>query len=102
MNSTSDLLTKNLKPLPIHNPFSRVKKMGVDIDSVINEIKFDQKLISVFNTYNKYVNFRFDYVIRTSINQFPDELNHNVDREYYSKCLMTVIHKLSNISNLLN
>ncbi|XP_015372760.1 PREDICTED: nuclease SbcCD subunit C-like isoform X2 [Diuraphis noxia] len=79
MNSTSELLTKNLRPLPIRNPFSRVKKMGVDIDSVINEIKFDQKLISVFNTYNKYVNFRFDYVIRTSINQLPDELNHNVD-----------------------
>lgn len=85
MNSTSDLLTKNLKPLPICNPFGRVKTMGLDIDSVINEIKFDQKLISVFNTYNKYINFRFDYVIRTSITQLPDELNHNVDREYYSK-----------------
>ncbi|KAL4126284.1 hypothetical protein QTP88_010507 [Uroleucon formosanum] len=79
MNSTSDLLIKNLKPLPIRNPFGRVKKMGLDIDSVINEIKFDQKLISVFNTYNKYINFRFDYIIRTSITQLPDELNHNVD-----------------------
>jgi hypothetical protein len=59
--------------------------MGVDIDSVISEIKFDQKLISVFNTYNKYINFRFDYVIRTSITQLPDELNHNVDSKYYSK-----------------
>lgn len=85
MNSTSDLLIKNLKPLPIRNPFGRVKKMGLDIDSVINEIKFDQKLISVFNTYNKYINFRFDYIIRTSITQLPDELNHNVDCEYYSK-----------------
>jgi len=85
MNSTSNLLTKNLKPLPIRNPFGRVKKMGVDIDSVINEIKFDQKLISVFNTYNEYINFRFDYVIRTSITQLPDELNHNVNGEYYFK-----------------
>lgn len=85
MNSTSNLLTKNLKPLPIRSPFGRVKKMGVDIDSVINEIKFDQKLISVFNIYNKYINFRFDYVIRTSITQLPDELNHNVNGEYHSK-----------------
>ncbi|XP_022170360.1 uncharacterized protein LOC111033758 [Myzus persicae] len=103
MNSTSDLLTKNLKPLPIRNPFGRVKKMGVDIDSVINEIKFDQKLISVFNTYNKYINFRFDHVIRTSITQLPDELNHNVDySEFYPSqhILIDCINSNNDIDNV--
>lgn len=56
--------------------------MGINIESVLNDIKFDQKLINVFKTYNKYVNFRFDYVIRTSITQLPDELNQNIDCEY--------------------
>ncbi|KAL4100931.1 hypothetical protein QTP88_020956 [Uroleucon formosanum] len=53
--------------------------MGINIENIINEIKFDQKLISVFDTYNKYINYRFDYLVRTSITQTPDELNHNVD-----------------------
>lgn len=53
--------------------------MGINIENILNDIKFDQKLISVFDTYNKYINYRFDYLIRTSITQTPDELNHNVD-----------------------
>ncbi|XP_015376557.1 PREDICTED: uncharacterized protein LOC107170866 [Diuraphis noxia] len=53
--------------------------MGINIENLINEIKFDQKLIGVFETYNKYINYRFDYLIRTSITQTSDELNYNVD-----------------------
>lgn len=53
--------------------------MGINIEYVLNEINFDEKLINVFNTYTKYINFRFDYVIRTSLTQLPDELNHNID-----------------------
>ncbi|CAH1731946.1 uncharacterized protein LOC114126616 isoform X1 [Aphis gossypii] len=102
MNSTSNLLTKNLKPLPIRNPFGRVKKMGVDIDSVINEIKFDQKLISVFNTYNKYINFRFDYVIRTSITQLPDELNHNVKDSEFDSSQQILIDSINSNNSLNN
>ncbi|XP_025207227.1 uncharacterized protein LOC112603041 [Melanaphis sacchari] len=56
--------------------------MGINIEHILNDIKFDQKLLSVLDTYNKYINYRFDYLIRTSITQTPDELNHNVD---YSK-----------------
>uniref|UniRef100_A0A2S2PKF9 Kinesin-like protein n=1 Tax=Schizaphis graminum TaxID=13262 RepID=A0A2S2PKF9_SCHGA len=102
MNSTSDLLIKNLKPLPIRNPFGRVKKMGVDIDSVISEIKFDQKLISVFNTYNKYINFRFDYVIRTSITQLPDELNHNVDNSEFDSSQQILLDCINSKNSLDN
>ncbi|CAI6355173.1 unnamed protein product [Macrosiphum euphorbiae] len=102
MNSTSDLFTKNLKPLPIRNPFGRVKKKGLDIDSVINEIKFDQKLISVFNTYNKYINFRFDYVIRTSITQLPDELNHNVDYSEFDPSQHIILDCISSKNSLDN
>ncbi|KAE9524146.1 hypothetical protein AGLY_015511 [Aphis glycines] len=102
MNSTSNLLTKNLKPLPIRNPFGRVKKMGVDIDSVINEIKFDQKLISVFNTYNKYINFRFDYVIRTSITQLPVELNHNVNDSEFDSSQQILIDSINSNNSLNN
>lgn len=58
--------------------------MGVNIENIMNEIKFDQKLISVFDTYNKYINYRFDYLVRTSITHTPDELNHNVDCTYWS------------------
>lgn len=57
--------------------------MGINIENIINEIKFDQKLISVFDTYNKYINYRFDYLVRTSITHTPDELNHNVDCTYW-------------------
>lgn len=57
--------------------------MGINIDSIINELHFDEKLITAFNTFNKYVNFRFDYVIRTSLSQIPDEINnYNIDCEY--------------------
>lgn len=56
--------------------------MGINIENIINEIKFDQKLISVFETYNKYINYRFDYLVRTSITQTPDELNYNVNCAY--------------------
>lgn len=83
MNSTSGLVTKKLKRLPIRKRFGRVKKMGVHINSVINDIKLDQKIISVLETYNKYINFRVDRVIRTSITQLPDELYHNVDCKCY-------------------
>lgn len=53
--------------------------MGVNTEYVFNEVNFDEKLISVFNTYTKYINFRFDYVIRTSLTQLPDELNPSID-----------------------
>ncbi|XP_050426423.1 kinesin-like protein costa [Adelges cooleyi] len=52
--------------------------MGVNMDSVLNEIKFDQKLFGLLKTYNKYVNYRFDYVIRTSVAQSPAELGNNL------------------------
>ncbi|XP_022182622.1 autophagy-related protein 23-like [Myzus persicae] len=53
--------------------------MGINIANIINEIQFDQKLISVLDTYNKYINYRFDYLVRTSITQTPNELIHNID-----------------------
>ncbi|XP_025194250.1 autophagy-related protein 23-like [Melanaphis sacchari] len=99
MNSTSDLLIKNLKPLPFRNPFGRVKP-GVDINIVINEIKFDQKLISVLNTYNKYINFRFDYVIRTSITQLPDELNHNIDDSEFNSSQQILVDCINSNNSL--
>ncbi|XP_060856715.1 uncharacterized protein LOC132934432 [Metopolophium dirhodum] len=58
--------------------------MGINIENIINEIKFDQKLISVFETYNKYINYRFDYLVRTSITHTPDELNHYVDNSEFN------------------
>ncbi|XP_050529960.1 kinesin-like protein costa [Daktulosphaira vitifoliae] len=51
--------------------------MGISVDCVLNELKFDQKLFSLLKTYNKYVNFRFDYVIRSSIAQVPSEITLN-------------------------
>lgn len=57
--------------------------MGINIDTVINELHFDERLISAYNTFNKYVDFRFDYFIRTSLSHIPDEINnYSIDCEY--------------------
>lgn len=56
--------------------------MVVNIECALNDLQFDEKMTNVFNTYNKYINYRFDYVIRTSINEVPPELEFDVDREY--------------------
>lgn len=71
--------------------------MGMTIESGLNDIKFDEKLISVFKTYSKYVNFRFGYVVRTSITQLPDELNQNIDCEY--KPLLVIFVYSANCSD---
>lgn len=57
-------------------------KMGINIDSIINELYLDEKLINLFNTYDKYINFRFDYAIRTNLTHIPEEFNYNIDCEY--------------------
>lgn len=63
--------------------------MGVNMDSVLNEIKFDQKLFGLLKTYNKYVNYRFDYVIRTSVAQSPAELGNNLMKcKFIKSCII--------------
>lgn len=61
--------------------------MVVNIECALNDLQFDEKMTNVFNTYNKYINYRFDYVIRTSINEIPPELEYDVDCEYKSEKL---------------
>lgn len=56
--------------------------MVIHIDYGLNDPRFDEKLISVLNTFNKYIDYRFDYVIRTSINHIPPDLEFNIDSEY--------------------
>ncbi|CAH1731346.1 nuclease SbcCD subunit C-like isoform X1 [Aphis gossypii] len=75
--------------------------MGINIENILNDIKFDQKLISVFDTYNKYINYRFDYLIRTSITQTPDELNHDVDYSEYDPSQQILLACI-NSNNSLN
>lgn len=75
-----------------------LRKMVVNIECALNELHFDEKMTTVFNTYNKYINYRFDYVIRTSIKDVSPELEFDVDREYKTEATFinfSVSHYLS-------
>lgn len=56
--------------------------MVVNIECALNDLQFDEKMNNVLNTYNKYINYRFNYVIRASMNEVPPELEYDVDREF--------------------
>lgn len=57
------------------------KNMGVNIESLLNDIQFDHKFFGLFKTYTKYINFRLDYVIRASITRLPTTACHNTKSE---------------------
>jgi len=66
--------------------------MGINTERIIHELNYDPRLLNVYNTFDKYTNYRFDYVIRNSFTDFPIELNHNGDCEYKSEYFNNVNH----------
>lgn len=58
--------------------------MGVRTDMHLDELICNERLLTVYDTYESYVNFRFDYIFRTSLSiRSPDRLFENLERKYH-------------------
>lgn len=56
--------------------------MGLQSEFCFEELIYDERLKEAYEMFDTYINFRFDYMFRASINQTPGELNYNADCEY--------------------
>lgn len=41
----------------------------------MDDLKIKQFLTNTYNAFQRYTDYRFDYIIRRSLNQIPEELN---------------------------
>lgn len=56
--------------------------MGLRSEFFFEELIYDERLKEAYEMFDSYINFRFDYMFRASINIAPSEPIRNVDCEY--------------------